>query len=1140
MQVKHNIYFLTLRTHSEIKRFPIIRSIEPVIEALRKTDSIGFDREFTNLDPILAEPLLSQIATPEVAFIIDDVSIDLGEILKDFTHLQFIGHNIKIDYQMTKLNNNIVFRNVWDTMIVDQRLSLGSGRSNALEATVERRLGIRLDKSRVKLFIGMTPDSTITDEHLEYAIEDVLYLHNVRESQRKSIEKHKHELLLYDIEFPLVSLIGDTELEGMILLEKWKEQITYNEKIRQEIEIGLDKILLEIYENQSGFEEHEGLKPLVPVLRRKRRYEKTYKLDLFEDSAISKNANARFINYNSSKQVLDIFRLLGLWIPTAKKKDAKTGVKKVINSVSEEALQQYIIDYDTVLTPFIKELLKLKGVIKGLDSFGERFLVSKYKVYKGGRKDQSKIGFKNPVTGKVHTLYKQAMTETGRLASGNEKIGKFNSQNVPKDNRYRTCFGVEEGFEVVTADLSGAELVIGASLSGDKRLLELVAGDDPDVHSPLAEICYDEITSYILNNIKGERQRKELEELYEAAEYIYGDERHEITQKRVKEVLETGHFVLNKETAKDIRDKFKNVSYALPYGGGVERIMDILNMANAYATIVESTLKNELPDFFKYLEGSAKQGVENGVVYFNSRTNSRRWFPKAMEANSRRQRLSFADQGAIERESKNAGIQGCLQGHSKVLTELGYIEISKIHRKMEKPMKVWNGNKWCEFNVLDRGSCQLAQVHLSNGLMLDCDTRHELLVVTEERSSFKKVTELTSEDKVAMSMPEPMDVGIPPQSFSYKAGVHNSISFDYQPDSELFYWIGRYLGDGNMYDYRLVIVFSTKPSDLEALARAETYFAGFNPKVRKVKENLYEFTVNSKGLVKLIEAQGFKQNKTAKTKRIPNSIFSLPLEYRKELVRGFMGADGWLGSRITLHLAQREILVEMMRLLRTCGVASRLHGPYKYKEFTSYRLDISKRLYLEHMEGIKTPNTYPQTYATRAMKERFAEHYKYKRNLFKTGSSERSLFNRMLVHDPRDISVYKLKEMDIEGAIEIYDYDTFEKLVVLEEEAVTYTLEVKDLSHRFDSEGIISKNTQADMLKEATVDYFYQYIQPNNLEERVKFLLFVHDEIAIKIPKGEHHHADKLKFHMSQAANRYLIPSIKMGAEYKIRKTWIK
>ena len=84
----------------------------------------------------------------------------------------------------------------------------------------------------------------------------------------------------------------------------------------------------------------------------------------------------------------------------------------------------------------------------------------------------------NPVTGRVHTSYHQAVASTGRLSSSDPNL-----QNIPvrthEGRRIRQAFVADDGFRLVAADYSQIELRIMAHLSGDQGLLDaFVSGAD--------------------------------------------------------------------------------------------------------------------------------------------------------------------------------------------------------------------------------------------------------------------------------------------------------------------------------------------------------------------------------------------------------------------------------------------------------------------------------------------------------------------------------------------------------------------------------------------------------------------------------------------------------------------------------------
>lgn len=75
----------------------------------------------------------------------------------------------------------------------------------------------------------------------------------------------------------------------------------------------------------------------------------------------------------------------------------------------------------------------------------------------------------HPKTGRLHTDFTQ-MVSTGRLASS-----KPNLQNIPKEQRYRSCFVAKPGYKFITDDMSQAELRILADYSRDPAFLEAYA-----------------------------------------------------------------------------------------------------------------------------------------------------------------------------------------------------------------------------------------------------------------------------------------------------------------------------------------------------------------------------------------------------------------------------------------------------------------------------------------------------------------------------------------------------------------------------------------------------------------------------------------------------------------------------------------
>lgn len=126
--------------------------------------------------------------------------------------------------------------------------------------------------------------------------------------------------------------------------------------------------------------------------------------------------------------------------------------------------------------PIIKLLLNYRKEEKFVTTYGEPM-----------------IGRIHPATGRLHSSFKQ-MVDTGRLSSSDPNL-----QNIPKEQKYRSCFIARPGYKLLTADMSQAELRILADYSRDPVFLEAFA-KGLDLHARTAadlfhhtyeEIMYD-------------------------------------------------------------------------------------------------------------------------------------------------------------------------------------------------------------------------------------------------------------------------------------------------------------------------------------------------------------------------------------------------------------------------------------------------------------------------------------------------------------------------------------------------------------------------------------------------------------------------------------------------------------------------
>lgn len=108
----------------------------------------------------------------------------------------------------------------------------------------------------------------------------------------------------------------------------------------------------------------------------------------------------------------------------------------------------------------------------------------------------------NPITGRVHTSYQQAVAATGRLSSSDPNL-----QNIPVKNaegrRIRQAFIAPQGYQIISADYSQIELRIMAHMSNDPGLLNAFA-NNVDVHKATAG----EVFGVSLDDVTSEQRRR--------------------------------------------------------------------------------------------------------------------------------------------------------------------------------------------------------------------------------------------------------------------------------------------------------------------------------------------------------------------------------------------------------------------------------------------------------------------------------------------------------------------------------------------------------------------------------------------------------------------------------------------------------
>jgi DNA polymerase-1 len=657
--------------------------------------------------------------------------------------------------------------------------------------------------------------------------------------------------------------------------------------------------------------------------------------------------------------------------------------------------------------------------------------------------------------GRIHCELNQTVTATGRLSSSNPNL-----QNIPirteLGRRIRRAFVPDEGNKLISADYSQLELRLLAHVTHDPEMVDAFQKND-DIHARTARLVF---------------KAKTDEELKEARRFA------------------------------------KIVNFAIAYAIEPFGLSQRVGISRKEAKKVIDDYYNTYKGVRRFMEEVPAKAREHG--YVRSIYGRIRPIPGINDRNGN-------IRGRAEREAINMPIQGCLPYETKVLTSEGYRPIGELYEQGSDGLEVWTGTRFAPFQVLNRGLCELAELHLYNGQVLRCDTRHEVLVMTDDGYVWKSYTDLEIGDRICLSLPQEIEFGSVkglraiPQS-SARALLPFAIK---EFGAGFFYWLGYYIGDGwiTHRDHHWSLAYSLGAAKAEnrgeIVARADecsAYFSslGLRTNFRWQSQQKGELTVHSKGLIEFLARAGVNTQARAVTKRVPDFIFRSPLAARKAFLRGVLDADGYHGSggatNPSIHLCQRDLLSDLWLLFRTVGVESKLRGPYVYQGHTSYRLDLvggmlGKALRFSNCRSVRMPGMRAPGFIVAAFLKEVSPGQLKQR-------SHRVLHSR-LKHGGA-VSIYTLAEMlkaaEAQLLHPLYAWSRLRQKNALGVVEETFTLAVDDPLHRFDSEGVISKNTASDIVKIAML-HVDEAIKREGLN--VRMVMQVHDELLVEAPAEE-------------------------------------
>lgn len=474
----------------ESTRYKVIDP-EEALRILEPLTVVELDTETMGLDPYTKELLTVQLGCTDFQVVIDCASVDI-QLFKNYIEnpqRMFLGWNIKFDLKFL-YHQRIIPMKVYDGYLAEKLLWLGypaGMHEMSLKAASIHYLGVDMDKS----VRGKIIQTGLTEDVIMYAAGDVSYLGKIRDKQLIELEK-KGLLKAIDFENEFVKCLAYIEYCGAKLdIDKWKVKMT------------TDLNNLERYEAQLNdwVENSQFASKYCSI---------NMQGDLFSGFDTKPRCH---INWTSSQQVIPLFEDLGLDLKVLDKK-----TKHYKKSVDIK-----VVEPQSSKSPLIPIYINFKKAAIIVNTFGQKFL-----------------GLINPVTGRIHANFNQLGTDTGRLSSTEPNL-----QNLPHDALTRSCFISEKGNKWISADYSGQESYLMASMANDEAMLDELTNGSGDLHSLTAKIVFQQIPRDMpLKDIK--KNFKELRQEAKGYEFCfnYGGQdstlirNYGLDAKRAKEIYE--------------------------------------------------------------------------------------------------------------------------------------------------------------------------------------------------------------------------------------------------------------------------------------------------------------------------------------------------------------------------------------------------------------------------------------------------------------------------------------------------------------------------------------------------------------------------------------------------------------------------
>lgn len=514
-----------------------IISAEESLEMMKEWKMVQFDTETDGKDAHINNLLLAQFGSVDgsIQIVVDCQTISIKKYKELLENKLLIGQNLKFDLQFL-YTKEIHPTNVYDLMIVEQFLHLGyppGSISYSLAAMTERYLNIHLDKT----IRGQIRYRGVDADVIAYGANDVKYMGKIMQLQMKTVRK-RNAVEGARIECAFTPVIAYLEWCGIKLdVAKWqakmkKDQENLNEAIKRLNNYCIQKPELKKW----VFIDTQG--------------------DLFEGFNLEPQFNIDW----QKKEAIKVFQVLGF--------DTRA-ISKATGKETDSVTEKLLAPQKGIDDEFLNLYFDYQGYYKVTTSFG-----------------QGHLNAINPITGRIHTVYRAIGTISGRMSSGssqpNEDLAKLkkipakectypNMQQLPHDEITRACFVSEKGNLFCSCDYAAMEARIGADVYDEHKLLDEFLYGSGDTHAAYAKA-------------------------------VFVDELKDIETKDVKKLRP------------DLRSKVKSIEFAVQFGSDGTAVAPQLKIPVEEARQLVVNLLNGMTGLKAFKEKWSKFVLDNGYM----------------------------------------------------------------------------------------------------------------------------------------------------------------------------------------------------------------------------------------------------------------------------------------------------------------------------------------------------------------------------------------------------------------------------------------------------------------------------------------------------------------------------------------------